>query len=144
MQKLNLENFEELVSREKGLFVIKFSSPTCGPCATMKPVFEKLDEQNPSVNVYEVDTMESPEIAGHFGVRGVPYVTFCEGREVLYTFTGVTPLGNLQYVINNIDDPYFRENGDFKKEETKSSPWFAISIVATLVFFVAIFLMSNQ
>jgi thioredoxin 1 len=143
MQKLNTENFESSVSKQTGLFVIKFSSPTCGPCSTMKPVFERLAEQNPSITVYEVDTMESPELAGHFGVRGVPYVTFCEGREVLYTFTGVTPLGNLQYVINNIDDPYFRENGKFQTEQTKSSPWFALSIVATVAFFIAVFLMTK-
>jgi thioredoxin 1 len=139
MNKLNTENFEEVVSKQKGLFVIKFSSPTCGPCKTMGPVFQALDDNNPEIDVYEVDTMESPEIASHFGVRGVPYVTYCEDREVIYSFTGITPLGNLQYVINNIDDPHFREFGEFKTQEVKSSPWFAITLVAVFVFFMAVF-----
>lgn len=137
MEKLTVENFETVVNKEKGLFVIKFFSPTCGPCRTMNPVFEALDQNNPNVNVYDVDTMESPEIAGHFGVRGVPYVAFCEGREVLYDFTGVTPLGNLQYVVDNINDPHFREMGDFKKAETKKSYAFEASVAIVVIGILA-------
>lgn len=140
MERLNSENFEQVVNQEKGLFVIKFFSPTCGPCRTMTPVFEALSQNNPTVKVYEVDTMESPELAAHFGVRGVPYVVYCENREVLYEFTGVTPLGNLQYVINNINDPYFREHGEFKTSEGKKSWVFEISIATIVAIFVAAFL----
>jgi thioredoxin 1 len=102
----------------------------------MKPVFEALESKNPKLNVYEVDTMESPEIATHFGVRGVPYTAFCENREVLYEFTGVTPLGNLQYVVDNINDPHFRETGEFKKAEIKKSWWFEISIAIILAVLI--------
>lgn len=105
----------------------------------MTPVMEKLDEQNPDLPVYEVDTMESPELAAHFGVRGVPYIVFCENREVLYSFTGVTPLGSLQFVIDNINDPYFRTHGQFKGPETKKSWWFEITlalIVGALGFMI--------
>lgn len=137
MERLTVENFESVVNQEKGLFVIKFSSPTCGPCATMKPVFQALDDNNPEVNVYEVDTMESPEIANHFGVRGVPYTAFCEKREVIYNFTGVTPLGNLQYVIDNINDPHFRETGDFKKQQTKKSWWFEITLAVVVLLLIS-------
>ena len=128
MIELNNENFEERVNNESGLFLVKFSSPTCGPCQSMKPVFEKLSQDNNEINFYEVDTMKSPELASHFGVRGVPYIAFCEGREVLYEFTGLTPLGNMQFVINNIDDPFFRENGHFQKSEQKKSWTFEIIV----------------
>lgn len=139
MEKLNTENFESVVNNEKGLFVIKFFSPTCGPCKTMTPVFEALDQNNPDVNVYEVDTMESPELADHFGVRGVPYVVYCESREVLYEFTGVTPLGNLQYVINNINDPYFRETGEFKQPDQKKNYIFEIIVGVLVLGFLGLF-----
>ncbi|MCP4915029.1 MAG: thioredoxin family protein [Oligoflexia bacterium] len=135
MKRINSENFESIVNQENGLFVIKFFSPTCGPCHTMTPVFEALDQNNPQINVYEIDTSESPELAAHFGVRGVPYVAYCEQREVLYHFTGVTALGTLQYVIDNINDPYFRENGEFKKPEVKKSWAFELSIAALILFF---------
>lgn len=142
MKRLNTENFQDTVSAEKGLFVIKFFSPTCGPCSTMKPVFEALENNNPDVPVYEVDTMESPELASHFGVRGVPFTAFCENREVLYEFTGVTPLGSLQYVVDNINDPHFRETGEFKKAEVKKTWGFEITVaVIVLILLSAIILL---
>tara|TARA_R110002072_G_scaffold534_6_gene3993 strand:+ start:169470 stop:169892 length:423 start_codon:yes stop_codon:yes gene_type:complete len=136
---MNNENFESIAASERGVFVIKFFSPTCGPCHTMSPVFEAFDNNNPDINVYEVDTMESPEIASHFGVRGVPYTAFCENREVLYHFSGVTPLGGLQYVIDNIDDPYFRTHGQFKRpDEQKNWTFEIILVVLVLVIILAI------
>jgi thioredoxin 1 len=133
LKTLNSENFESVASSEQGLFLIKFFSPTCGPCATMKPVFELFSTNNENINVYEVDTMESPEIAAHFGVRGVPYTAFCENREVLYSFTGVTPLVDLQYVADNIDDPYFREHGEFQKSEDGKDHTFTIIVILVLL-----------
>lgn len=143
IKELTTESFEKIVTEEQGLFIIKFFSPTCGPCKTMDPVFKVLAEKNPSLNIYSVDTMKDPEIASHFEVRGVPYIAYCESREILYSFTGITPLGNLQFVINNINDPYFRENGEFPKDEPKKSPWFALSLVLVFVFFIAIILFAQ-
>lgn len=102
----------------------------------MVPVMEALDQNNPTIPIYEVDTMESPEIASHFLVKGVPYIAFCENREILYAFTGLTPLNNLQYVLDNIDDTYFRINGTFRQPEFKKSYWFEISIVIVLAFLI--------
>ena len=138
LTKLNSENFESVANSEEGLFVIKFFSPTCGPCKTMAPVFDAFSQNNQDINVYEVDTMESPELASHFGVRGVPYVAFCENREVLYSFTGVTPLGNLQYVVDNVDDPYFREHGEFQKVESEGNNTFTIAALLLILVFIGL------
>ncbi len=136
IKKMNNENFESIASSEKGVFVIKFYSDTCGPCKTMAPVFEALSENNPDINVYEVNTMESPEIADNFGVRGVPYTAICENREVLYDFTGLTPLGKIQYVINNINDSHFRLTGEFKAPETNKTYVFEAIVIGLILIFV--------
>jgi len=133
LKRLTIENFENIAEAEKKLFVIKFFSETCAPCKAMVPVFEALKEKNPDLNIYEVDTMESPELAAQFGVRGVPFIAYCENREVLYEFTGATPLGSLQYVIDNIDEPHFRETGEFKKPEQKKNYTFQISLAIVIV-----------
>jgi thioredoxin 1 len=139
--KLDLENFEQVVSVEDELFIIKFSSPTCGPCTTMIPVMEKLATDNQQIKIYEVNTMESPEIASHFGIRGVPNISYCLSREVIYSFTGITPINDLQYVINNIDDEYFQEHGEFRKKETKKNYWFEASLIFIVLAFILLFLL---
>jgi thioredoxin 1 len=102
----------------------------------MAPVLSKLDQENPHVNIFEVDTNESPEIAAHFNIRSVPTIHFCEGREILYTFNGVTPFRDLQYVIDNINDEYFRKFGEFKSQAKKN--YFYPILFVTIVFFISL------
>lgn len=140
MKKLSVENFEEVANGEKGPFIIKFFTDTCGPCKTMVPVMEALEKKNPGFPIYEVNCGTSPELAGHFGVQGVPNITYCEKREVLYQFTGVTPLADLQYVIDNLNDPYFKAHGEFQKAK-KSTDWKFYGLIGfVLAFFVFLFI----
>ncbi|GEM_PF-1513247 len=143
MKELTIANLDKAAKVEKGLYVIKFSSPTCGPCSTMKPVVEQLGKNNKGLTIYEVDTQKSPELAQHFGVRGVPTIKFCKKRDILYSFTGVTPLGDLQFVVDNINDPYFLEHGEFQKPK-KKIPIGMISIVVGIVIVYAILAFSTK
>jgi thioredoxin 1 len=132
VKEVTNENFEEIVNSEKGLFIIKFFSDTCGPCKTMDPVINLLEEKNPNINIYKVNTGLNPELAEHFEIRGVPTVIYCENREVLYQFVGLTPLNDFQYVIDNINDSHFRETGDFKLPEKKAD-WIFIGVIGLII-----------
>lgn len=143
LKKLNSENFEYVAQSEKGPYIIKFGSETCGPCNTMKPVLDKLAQENQGISIYDVDTNESPELAAHFGIRAVPTIHYCEDREILYTFNGVTPLRDMQYVIDNINDPHFRETGEFKVENEKKSYAFEIAVGVALTLFIGAFIAAS-
>ncbi len=132
-----VENIEFI---EKSPYILKFSSPTCAPCNSMKPVMEAFEKEKPDFVVYEVDTQESPEIAAYFNIRSVPTIHVCEKRDILYTFTGLTPLRDLLFVVNNLDDKVFRETGLFATEETKKSFMFEIIIGALLTLFVLLYI----
>jgi thioredoxin 1 len=132
VKELTSENFEEVANSEKGLFIIKFFSDTCGPCKTLDPVFNLLEEKNPNINFYKINTGLSPELAGLFEVKGVPTIIYAEKREELYRFVGLTPLVDFQYVIDNINDPYFRETGNFKLPEKKKD-WIFIGVIAAII-----------
>jgi thioredoxin 1 len=138
MKQLTSQNFNSVDQIKNRPYMIKFSSPTCGPCNTMKPVLEALDQNNPDFQIFEVDTSVSPELAAHFGIRGVPTMLFCENREVLYSFTGVTPLRDMQYVIENINDEYFRETGQFKAGEGKKDNSFNLIIAGIIALFIGV------
>jgi len=139
MKNLTMENFEEVARSEKGLFIIQFYSDTCMPCKTMEPVMQALDEKNKDLNVYRVNTMADPELAQHFGVMGVPNIVFCENREVLYRFTGVTPMADMQYVIDNKEDSHFQAHGEFKTAEKKPDLIFGGVIVGLILLFLILF-----
>jgi len=137
MKELISENFEEVANTEKGLFIIKFFSDTCGPCKTLDPFFDLLEEKNPNLNFYKVNAGLSPDLAEHFEVRGVPTIIYCEAREILYRFVGLTPLVDFQYVIDNINDPHFRETGNFQLPE-KEKDWVFIGVIGVVIIIFSI------
>ena len=137
---LTSENFENSVNTINGPYIIKFGSKTCGPCNTMAPVLEKFREINPQVKLFEIDTDQSPELASHFEIRSVPTIHICEGREILYSFHGLTPLRDIEYVINNINDPHFREHGEFNMQQVKKTYYFEAGILILFCIFLASFI----
>lgn len=50
-----------------------FSSPTCGPCKTLKPVFNDLKEEFDSIEWVDVNIREDPNnYTGFFNISRVP------------------------------------------------------------------------
>ncbi|BAF22429.1 Os07g0657900 [Oryza sativa Japonica Group] len=72
------------------LVCVLYTSPTCGPCRTLKPILSKvIDEYNEHVHFVEIDIEEDPEIAEAAGIMGTPCVQFFKNKEMLRTVSGV-------------------------------------------------------
>ncbi|KAG6411484.1 hypothetical protein SASPL_129567 [Salvia splendens] len=72
------------------LVCVLYTSPTCGPCRTLKPILSKvIDEFNQHVHLVEIDIEEDPEIAEAAGIMGTPCVQFFKNKEMIRTVSGV-------------------------------------------------------
>ena len=72
--------------------VVDFWAPWCEPCKSLKPILEKLAaEYNGKFILAKVNTEEHPDIATHFGVRGIPDVRAFVNGEIVNQFSGVLP-----------------------------------------------------
>ncbi|CAO2143231.1 unnamed protein product, partial [Urochloa humidicola] len=72
------------------LICVLYTSPTCGPCRTLKPILSKvIDEYGDSVHFVEIDIEEDPEIAEAAGIMGTPCVQFFKNKEMIRTISGV-------------------------------------------------------
>ncbi|KAK9822163.1 hypothetical protein WJX81_003005 [Elliptochloris bilobata] len=72
------------------LVVVLYTSPSCGPCRTLKPIFSKVvDEYSGKVHLVEIDVEEDPEIAEAGGVNGTPTVQMFKHKERLHHMPGV-------------------------------------------------------
>jgi thioredoxin reductase (NADPH) len=72
------------------VIMVKYASPTCGPCHTLKPILGKVVEEfNDKIHYVEIDITEDPEIAENAGVVGTPTVQFFKDKDKVGEMMGV-------------------------------------------------------
>lgn len=80
LNELTSDTFDE--ATRTGTSVVDFWAPWCGPCRTLAPVLEDLQEAMPEVSVVKVNVDDSPELAQRFGVMSIPTVIkLTDGQE---------------------------------------------------------------
>ncbi|KAL3623749.1 hypothetical protein CASFOL_032565 [Castilleja foliolosa] len=98
-----LEHFDITLTKHRGQYALRklyhesprlvcvlYTSPTCGPCRTLKPILSKvIDEFDQNVHFVEIDIEEDQEIAEAAGIMGTPCVQFFKNKEMIRTVSGV-------------------------------------------------------
>ena len=82
--ELTASSFRKHVQDNGIPLVVDFWAPWCGPCQMMAPQYaEAVRELEPSARLAKLNTDSAPELAGEFGIRGIPtLMVFKGGREL--------------------------------------------------------------
>jgi len=85
---LNDAQFTEAVLEAKGVRVVDFWSPRCGPCHSMAPALEAFASANAGkTRVFKMDVDDNPKTCEKFQVRSVPTIIFFkDGQPADITF----------------------------------------------------------
>lgn len=82
------------------LLVVKYVSPTCGPCHMLKPILDKVvDEFEGRVHFVEIDIEEDSEIAESAGVNGTPTLQLFKDKAKVGEFRGVKQKSQYRQLI---------------------------------------------
>ena len=82
--------------------LVKYVSPTCGPCRTLKPILDKVvDEYDGKIHFIEIDIEADPEIAQMGGVTGTPTVQIFKDKELLNELKGVKQKSDFRSIIDS-------------------------------------------
>lgn len=90
----------DAVALGKGLHLVDFWAPWCGPCKQLAPTLSDLaDDFGADLKVIKVDIDENPAVRDRYDVRGIPLmILFKDGAEVT-RHIGVTTRGRLTALI---------------------------------------------
>jgi putative thioredoxin len=83
--------------------VLDFWAPWCGPCKTLGPMLEKLEQQyGGRFRLVKVDTDAQPDLAQHFRIRSIPTVFGFVGGQPVDQFQGALPESQLREFIDRL------------------------------------------
>ncbi len=84
---LKNDNFAETVA--KGVTLVDFWAPWCGPCRMIAPVVEELAEDfDGKATIAKVNTDEEQDIAIKYGIRSIPTLLIFKDGEVVDQMVG--------------------------------------------------------
>jgi len=101
VKHLTSANFEE--STSKGLVLIDFWAPWCGPCRMLGPVLDQVaDEMGDEAVVGKINIDEEQDLAVKFGVRSIPAIFILKDGEVVESFVGVKDKSTLVNSLKSV------------------------------------------
>ena len=101
MEITSVELQEKINSGKK--VIVEFWAEWCGPCKMMKPIFEKVSNNNTSgVEMYTMNVDLNREIAMSFGIRSIPTTKFFNSGENIDTKVGVLQEEQIKGMVNEL------------------------------------------
>jgi thioredoxin 1 len=83
--------------------ILKFEALWCGPCKMMKPIFEKVANENTSeVQMYSIDVDLNRDIAMSLGIRSIPTIKIFNAGQVVDTKVGVLSEGQINDMVKDL------------------------------------------
>ncbi|NEO26802.1 MAG: thioredoxin-disulfide reductase [Kamptonema sp. SIO4C4] len=83
------------------IIMVKYVSPDCGPCHTLKPILDKVvDEYEGKIHFVEIDIDAEPDIAKQAQVIGTPTVQFFHDKELLEVMQGIKQKSQYREMID--------------------------------------------
>ncbi|MBC8944957.1 MULTISPECIES: thioredoxin [Xenorhabdus] len=98
--ELTEKNFDSVVNT-KGICVVRFWAPWCGPCRAVAPTFSQLsNDMKASATFAEVNIDEAYDIAMKYGIRSIPTTLVYKDGLPVDSLIGVASLSQFKDMVS--------------------------------------------
>lgn len=82
-------NFQDEVLGAKGLIIVDFFAPWCGPCKMMAPSIEKLaNEYAGTVKIGKLNVDDNGEVGNRYEIQSIPTTIFFKDGQMVEKLIG--------------------------------------------------------
>lgn len=97
VRKVDQSQFDEV--RKSKAAVVDFSATWCGPCQMLAPILDELSGEVDSVDFYNVDVDENPDLAREFRIMNIPAVVALKDGQIVGQQIGFVPKEDLKNFV---------------------------------------------
>jgi len=78
------DSFKKEILENKGISIVDFWAPWCGPCKMFGPIFEKVKENHKDIKFCKFNVDEDKDnVSKDFGIMSIPtIIVFKNGKEI--------------------------------------------------------------
>lgn len=99
------QNFRSDILNFKGIALVDFWAPWCGPCRVQGPVVEELAQQftaQTNVVIGKMNVDENPEVSQQYQILSIPTLKIFKDGELVADFVGVQSKEVLEHKIKSL------------------------------------------
>lgn len=83
--------------------LIDFYADWCGPCKTVAPILEELQQEyGENLVIYKIDTEQEQELSGMFGIQSIPSLLFVPVDGQPQMAMGALPKDTFEKAISDV------------------------------------------
>ncbi len=96
-------DFDQQILQSDIPALVDFWAAWCGPCRTVGPVVEELaGEYKGKIKVAKLDVDSNKQVAGKYGVRGIPTLMLFKDGQVVDQIVGAVPKSRIKELLDKV------------------------------------------